>query len=655
MANKVITFYSYKGGVGRSMAMANIAVLLAQWGYKTLIIDWDLEAPGLENFFSQYINIDTVVKKKGLIDLLNLKVNMPQTDVASIMWDEYISHINIDKTNVIDIITAGERNEQYIENVRQFDFTSFYKKSDGGQYLEDLREYWLDRYNFILIDSRTGLTDSSGICSIHMPDVLVLLFTPNDQSFYGIKSVAQKAITGQKQIIYDRFTLRTLPVPSRIEYQETDLLDKWMTRIYNDSNDMLDWLPRQENNLTNPLVTPAQLLNLIKIPYKTFYAYGERLAVKERGTHDPQDIGYSYETIAAVLVNDFQKIDMLIDSRDSYLKKAKGEDYTDVSHFNKKIRWEQEEKKKLEELLVTRAKRSKYRQIVFTTTAIVLIMVAAIYFKSFTTKSARTDGNAVIIDSAINKLNDSLASKEAYLNFVKAYNTGANQFDFQFNLDLIKQYYTLEKNYRDSALDIKKRMEDVVAYRFIEVVKSYYASLQSDGFKASTFFEDTVLSFGALRSVNPAFIQARVDSIKRVKKIENEIADRTTITYESDPLGFNIKYVEKGNILIDQKQEYKNLVNVVTVQVSYNYKIKEFGYMIGEGIPLAVIGQKPVLELFFCKTDDKNSNQMAADIVNVLTKANKYKVYARNNFKIPADTASPYYISSNEIRYNGPD
>lgn len=52
---KIITFYSYKGGVGRSMGLANIAVLLARWEYKVLIVDWDLEAPGLENFFPQSI------------------------------------------------------------------------------------------------------------------------------------------------------------------------------------------------------------------------------------------------------------------------------------------------------------------------------------------------------------------------------------------------------------------------------------------------------------------------------------------------------------------------------------------------------------------------------------------------------------------------
>ena len=45
--SSIVTFYSYKGGVGRSMALANIAVLLAQRGMKVLMVDWDLEAPGL--------------------------------------------------------------------------------------------------------------------------------------------------------------------------------------------------------------------------------------------------------------------------------------------------------------------------------------------------------------------------------------------------------------------------------------------------------------------------------------------------------------------------------------------------------------------------------------------------------------------------------
>ena len=47
----VVTFYSFKGGVGRSMALANVAVLLARTGKKVLCVDWDLEAPGLDRYF----------------------------------------------------------------------------------------------------------------------------------------------------------------------------------------------------------------------------------------------------------------------------------------------------------------------------------------------------------------------------------------------------------------------------------------------------------------------------------------------------------------------------------------------------------------------------------------------------------------------------
>ena len=51
----VTTFYSYKGGVGRSFILANVAATLADWGYRVLCVDWDLEAPGLNKYFDKWI------------------------------------------------------------------------------------------------------------------------------------------------------------------------------------------------------------------------------------------------------------------------------------------------------------------------------------------------------------------------------------------------------------------------------------------------------------------------------------------------------------------------------------------------------------------------------------------------------------------------
>jgi predicted acylesterase/phospholipase RssA len=76
----IYTFYSYKGGVGRSMALANVAECFCAQGLRVLMIDWDLEAPGLESFFFEQPGSDgdpaalegisLVQSKLGIIDML---------------------------------------------------------------------------------------------------------------------------------------------------------------------------------------------------------------------------------------------------------------------------------------------------------------------------------------------------------------------------------------------------------------------------------------------------------------------------------------------------------------------------------------------------------------------------------------------------------
>src|SRR4051794_24365192 len=71
----VYTFYSFKGGVGRSMALANIAELFYDRGLRVLIIDFDLEAPGLERFFDHSgLTLVEARNHRGIIDLLDAYV-----------------------------------------------------------------------------------------------------------------------------------------------------------------------------------------------------------------------------------------------------------------------------------------------------------------------------------------------------------------------------------------------------------------------------------------------------------------------------------------------------------------------------------------------------------------------------------------------------
>ena len=55
---QIVTFYSFKGGTGRTMALANVAWILAANGKRVLIADWDLESPGLLRFFQPFMDAE---------------------------------------------------------------------------------------------------------------------------------------------------------------------------------------------------------------------------------------------------------------------------------------------------------------------------------------------------------------------------------------------------------------------------------------------------------------------------------------------------------------------------------------------------------------------------------------------------------------------
>src|ERR1700759_1586101 len=66
----IVTFYSYKGGTGRTMAVANTAWLLASNGLRVLVIDWDLESPGLHRYFHPFLVDKDLSASSGVIDMI---------------------------------------------------------------------------------------------------------------------------------------------------------------------------------------------------------------------------------------------------------------------------------------------------------------------------------------------------------------------------------------------------------------------------------------------------------------------------------------------------------------------------------------------------------------------------------------------------------
>ena len=183
----VTTFYSFKGGVGRTMALVNVAVELAQRGRRVLAVDFDLEAPGLDTFNVRRPATTTL----GVIDFVHSYLATGQAPhVGEFVFESPGVGLNDGR---LWIMPAGAHQDSYANTLAQIDWGALYEHHDGYLLFEDLKEQWNAVVNpdYVLIDSRTGHTDIAGICTRQLPDSVVILFFPNAQNLRGLTKIVR--------------------------------------------------------------------------------------------------------------------------------------------------------------------------------------------------------------------------------------------------------------------------------------------------------------------------------------------------------------------------------------------------------------------------------------------------------------------------------
>ena len=292
---RIITFYSYKGGVGRTFALANIAVLLARRGRRVLVMDWDLEAPGLDRYFRKYLP-EKIAESKGVLPML-----LAATKSEDASWKEHIVTIDgLNEDAKIDLIPSGASSPSYAESLRSFSWADFFTKNNGGSTLERWRDEWLKSYDFILIDSRTGLSDIGGVCTILLPDILAAVFTASHQSTAGVRAVIDSAQAERQKLAVMRSRLTILPIPSRFDgREEVDLGEEWLDKFAEIFAPVMDsWLPER--------VPARDMLVKLKVPYVARFSFGEELAVETHGTDNSDLPGYSISSITDLIAGEFK-------------------------------------------------------------------------------------------------------------------------------------------------------------------------------------------------------------------------------------------------------------------------------------------------------------------------------------------------------------
>jgi MinD-like ATPase involved in chromosome partitioning or flagellar assembly len=168
----IVSFYSYKGGVGRSISLSNVAVLLAQQGHRVVCIDFDLEAGGLHTIFG------IEVKDIGhtILDLLTM---IAAPDLASATLDLTARLPPSNNGGKLWLMPAVSEAVKVRKLEMVHNMPSLF-----GQIIERVE----DLYNphFILVDSRSGFAELAS-APLMRADKLVCVLRPNRQNADGLK------------------------------------------------------------------------------------------------------------------------------------------------------------------------------------------------------------------------------------------------------------------------------------------------------------------------------------------------------------------------------------------------------------------------------------------------------------------------------------
>jgi cellulose biosynthesis protein BcsQ/tetratricopeptide (TPR) repeat protein len=313
----ICTFYSYKGGVGRSMALANVGEWFYLHGLRVVLVDWDLEAPGLEAFFPSDEDLPSLNRQPGLIDLLlDYKQDLPyltlppdgatQDQVVAAMTEqlpplrsrllELRQPVQTGGSeSALWILPAGKRDAEafatYARAVQRFDWNDFYQRDRGEAFFEWLRRELLaeDLADIVLIDTRTGISEMGGVATRQLADVIVSFCVPNTQNIEGVRALTESFLRPDVTVARGR-SIATLIVPTRIENSEIDARNA-AKREFGIAMDHLlpETMTRERRSFWD-----------LRIPYVPKYAYRETLAV---GAPDSaEELVAAYEALALQLL-----------------------------------------------------------------------------------------------------------------------------------------------------------------------------------------------------------------------------------------------------------------------------------------------------------------------------------------------------------------
>lgn len=269
-----VTFYSYKGGVGRSMALANVAGRLARLGRRVVMIDFDLEAPGLDSFeeFGKG-------RRAGVVEYIHRFLEEKKTPPI----DEFVHECpaNARVRGKLWLMPSGCKDEHYAARLHRINWAAMYNAHIAQPLIANWKTAIENTYSpdYVFIDSRTGLTDVGGVCTLHFPDIDVLFFTLNEQNIEGtaavLKTISQASASRPIDVItvvspIPNLTKESSVIGDRLAAAETRLGGKIKASIgYFAPVSLKEQVWTLDNQSVQPAILPAYHALADKITQRT--------------------------------------------------------------------------------------------------------------------------------------------------------------------------------------------------------------------------------------------------------------------------------------------------------------------------------------------------------------------------------------------------
>lgn len=339
----IFAFYSYKGGVGRTMALCNCAAYLSrtheEWERETkkylnipeqnnffrplkiLCVDLDLEAPGLPAFFpppkesspSGFLGLikDHFSESWGEKNLLEEKLKLALSQEflkygykASGASNLFILPVGSISKNESAFVRA-ELHKMLIPLIEPNHSDA---DKDEIPFFNEFKKALNDSFDYVLIDSRTGLSDTAYATTIILADAMIFLFRPNLTQLEGIQDVFGRFLTERGLLVSDKNipaipVLSPLPISSDLRiYEVKKVISKNIFR-WLDKDFIKDFRDEEYIESQN---------SVIEIPFDPTLEIGERL-VFQLGKCDKDDFSSPVERAYKALTHEIMMKNAFLD------------------------------------------------------------------------------------------------------------------------------------------------------------------------------------------------------------------------------------------------------------------------------------------------------------------------------------------------------